>query len=276
MVAAVGLEPGLHIGYRRLKGAPGSWVRRRYVGDRDYETQSFSIADGLSDANGVNVLNFRQAQSEARAWRDHKAAGRGPFTVADAIKLHVEVLAAKGRNTADTEFRARAMILPTLGAELVADLTTERLRAWLMNLAELPPRARTGMGAAQRYRAMSVDHDEAVRRRRNTANRILAILRAALTTAWREGKVPSDHVAAGQTVRECHLRARALFDDRRMHSAHQWLRPQFPPAGARRLGERLPLQRAGPAKSARLQSGQRHACDLALENRQGPPRRAHE
>jgi integrase len=189
------LDPGLHIGYRRLKGRPGSWVRRRYVGDSDYETQSFAIADDLSDANGAGVLNFRQAQTEARAWRDHKAqaaAGRGPFTVADAIKLHVEALAAIGRNTADTEFRARAMILPTLGAELVADLTTERLRAWLMNLAELPPRARTGRGAAQRYRAMSADHDEAVRRRRNTANRILAILRAALTTAWREGKVPSD------------------------------------------------------------------------------------
>jgi integrase len=189
------LDPGLHIGYRRLKGAAGSWARRRYIGDREYETQSFAIADDLSTANGVDVLDFRQAQTETRTWRDHKAqagAGRGPFTVADAVKLHVDALAAKGHNTADTEFRARTMILPTLGTEAVADLTTERLRAWLMSLAAQPPRARTGKGGAQRYRAVSVDRDEAVRRRRNTANRILAILRAALTTAWREGKVPSD------------------------------------------------------------------------------------
>jgi hypothetical protein len=32
------LDPGLHIGYRRMRGGAGSWVRRRYVGERDYET----------------------------------------------------------------------------------------------------------------------------------------------------------------------------------------------------------------------------------------------
>ena len=32
-----------------------------------------------------------------------------------------------------------------------------------------------------------------MRRRRSTANRLLAILRAALTHAWREGRVASDH-----------------------------------------------------------------------------------
>jgi hypothetical protein len=78
------LDPGLRIGYRRLKGGPGSRVRRRHVVDRDYQTQPFAIADDLLDANGINVL---EAQTEARAWRDHKAsagASRRPFTIRSA------------------------------------------------------------------------------------------------------------------------------------------------------------------------------------------------
>jgi integrase len=86
------------------------------------------------------------------------------------------------------------MILPTLGAEIVSELTTETLRAWLTKLAAAPPRVRTAEGAAQRYRkaAEGEDRQEAVRRRRSTANRHFAILRAALTHAWRERRVPSD------------------------------------------------------------------------------------
>jgi hypothetical protein len=108
------------------------------------------------------------------------AAGRGPFTVAAAINLYIEALAAEGRKTTDTEKRASAMILPTLGAEVVSDLTTESLRNWLTKLAAAPPRVRTAKGAAQRYRkaAEGEDHQEAGRRRRSTANRHFAILRA--------------------------------------------------------------------------------------------------
>jgi hypothetical protein len=266
------LDPGLHIGYRRLKGAAGSWVRRRYIGDREYDTQSFASADDLSTANGVDVLDFRQAQAEARAWRDHRAqagAGRGPFTVADAIKLHGEVLAAKGRSIVDTEFRARTMILPVLGNESVAELTTERLRAWLMSLAALPPRARTGKGNPQRYRATRVDHDEAVRRRRNTCNRILAILRAALTTAWREGKVPSDQawrrVKPFENVTSARTRYLTITECTRLLNG---CNPNF-----RRL-VRAALEsgcRYGELCRLRVHDFNPDSGTLAIENRQGPP-----
>jgi integrase len=83
--------------------------------------------------------------------------------------------------------------VPSLGHEVVAELTTEGLRDWLTKLAAAPPRVRTARGEAQRYRKVTEgDHEEAVRRRRSTANRHFAILRAALTHAWREKKVLSD------------------------------------------------------------------------------------
>jgi integrase len=190
------LDPGLHLGYRKLKGQPGRWVVRFYIGKQAYETETIATADDLSRANAVDVLDWQQAQEEARRRRDTRvqaAAGKGPFTVANAIKLYVEALAAEGRKTTDTEQRASAMIIPSLGSEVVAELTTEKLRDWFTKLAAAPPRVRTAKGEMQRYRtATGGDHNEAIRRRRASANRHFAVLRAALTHAWRERKVASD------------------------------------------------------------------------------------
>jgi integrase len=196
------LDPGLHLGYRRLPGdRPGRWVARFYAGGQTYEVQTFATADDLSNANGVDVLDFKQAQEEVRRRRDVRvrgAAGVGPFTVADAVTAYLKALEAEGKKTADTLARANAMILPALGDAAVAELTAEQLRTWLMKLASTPPRMRTPEGASQRHHKAS-DELEAVRRRRSTANRVLAILRAALSHSWRHGKTPSD--AAWRRIR---------------------------------------------------------------------------
>jgi hypothetical protein len=155
----------LHLGYRKLKGLPRRWVVRYYVGEQAYETETIATADDYSTANGVDVLDWQQAQEEARRRRDTRvqaAAGKGPFTVANALRLYIEALAAEGRKTTDTERRADSMILPNLGHEVVAELTTEGLRDWLTKLAAAPPRVRTARGEAQRYRKVTDgDHDEA-------------------------------------------------------------------------------------------------------------------
>jgi integrase len=220
------LDPGLHLGYRKLKGAPGRWVVRHYVGEQSYELRTIATADDLSTANGVDVLDFRQAQEAARTRRDSKvqtATGKGPFTVAEAIRLYIKSLGAKGRKTADTEFRANAMILPSLGAEIVADLTAEKIGSWFEKLASTPPRVRTGKGRAQRYRTPVADADEALRRRRSTANRILAILRAALTHAWRQGRVASDQawrrVKLFENVASARIRYLTIAEGKRLINA---------------------------------------------------------
>lgn len=187
------LDPGLHLGYRRLRNGPGRWVVRLYAGDQTYAVQTMATADDLSTANGVDVLDFRQAQEEARKRRDTRAqaaAGTGGYTVADAIADYLRALEAKGKPIEDTRFRAHAMILPELGAVEVADLTTKVLNGFQMKLASTPPRKRTPKGEPQQYRTAKTDR-ESVRRRRSTANRIVTILRAALRDAWREGRVSS-------------------------------------------------------------------------------------
>ena len=101
-----GLDQGLHVGYRRLKGASGRWAVRFYAGDQSYVTETIATADDLSDANNVDVLDWQQVQAKARALRDARAqnsAGLGPFTVADVLELYLAELAGQGRQIADTE-----------------------------------------------------------------------------------------------------------------------------------------------------------------------------
>ncbi len=190
------IDPGFHIGYRRPQKGAGRWTERLYLGRQIYETNTFATADDISDANGIDVLSFEQAQREARRHRDeraHESSGKGtPITVALAIDRYLEALAGRGRDTADTRSRIKSMILPALGDIELSQLTTERIRHWIREMVNNPPRLRTARGEPQRYRKPKKG-DEALRRRRSTVNRIVAILRAALTNAFREGLVASDH-----------------------------------------------------------------------------------
>jgi integrase len=194
------IEPGLHLGYRRPKGVAGrprvsgKWVVRHYVGGQAYVVETIATADDFSDADGVAVLTFWQAVDVARqrmVSRAHSAAGKGPCTVATAIERYIAGLEARGKDPKDTASRARAMIVPALGQIEIADLTADHIRDWLKALVGTRPRVRTGKGEPQRYRNVPPGK-ESLRRRRATANRLHAILKAALTLAYRDGLVQSD------------------------------------------------------------------------------------
>jgi hypothetical protein len=71
-------EPGVSLGYRKPLSGAGKWVLRLHVGGKnDYTTETFATADDVSDADGVAVLSFWQAQDTAcpsfiiEAVRDH-------------------------------------------------------------------------------------------------------------------------------------------------------------------------------------------------------------
>jgi integrase len=189
-----GLEPGLHIGYRRPLSGPGKWVARHYIGDERYEIEVIAVADDFSDADGVAILNFHQAQSLARSRmvsRAHAAAGKTkPLTVADAIESYIEFLETNRKSGREGRYAANAFILPALGKVEVAALTTDQIQDWLTKLAKAPARIRTKRGNRQQFKTQT--HPENSRRRKSTANRILTVLKAALNRAWRGGKVTSD------------------------------------------------------------------------------------
>lgn len=195
------LEPGLHIGYRRLKGrkgrpaVAGTWVARHYVGGQSYAVEKIGTADDFSDADGTAILSFAQAQDKARARmvrRVHAVNGvAGPLTVQAAVESYLEFLETNRKSAVDTRHRTKAHIYPTLGDVEVATLTTDLLRKWHAELVKALPRTRTKPGKAQQHREFD-GSEEAVRRRRSSANRVLTILKAALNSAFNDGKAPSD------------------------------------------------------------------------------------
>ena len=189
------IERGLHLGYRRLKGKAGTWWARHYIGDQNYQVEPIGAADDFSDADGVAVLSFWHAQTKARELmvrRAHAAAGKhGPLTVKDAVDQYLEWMEGNRKSAADSRKRADAFINPTLGDIECEKLTADVIRKWHMALAKQAPRKRTKPGKKQQYRETTND-DEAIRRRRSTANRVLTILKAALNRAWNEGKLASN------------------------------------------------------------------------------------
>jgi integrase len=197
------LDHELHLGYRKGRTG-GRWVRRSYLGDRQYELETIGTADDHAAADGIAVLDWWQAQALAR--ERHAAALRarqgigpaGPCTVRDALDSYIAWFEVDRKSIVDTRSRIEAMILPELGDVDLARLTAQLIRDWHEALARAPARLRSGKGRELRHRAHDAADPEAVRRRKATANRSLTVLKAALNRAWREGKVATD--AAWRTV----------------------------------------------------------------------------
>jgi integrase len=188
-----GLDQGLHIGYRKGK-IGGKWVVRWRAAD-GYKVETLDgIADDTADANGDVVLNFAQAQAKAREkWVAHERAAKGmpvdagPYTIAACIEDYIAYLANEKKTERDSRWRAEALILPTLGNVVCMDLTKRQIDKWRDAIAAAAPRLRTKKGAEQQeYRDVDENDAEQHRRRRNTANRTLCILKAALNRAWRD------------------------------------------------------------------------------------------
>jgi integrase len=152
-----------------------------------------------SDADGVHVLSFGQAQERARKWfadlalRDREGVQIGPLTVQDCIGQYLDWMGGHRKSGKDSRYRAEALILPALGSVLCNELTTAQLQRWLGDLANSPALLRSGKDAEKRnMRVLDKSDPEAIRKRRASANRVLVILKAALNRAWRAGQVRSD------------------------------------------------------------------------------------
>lgn len=205
------IESGCHIGYRKGKRG-GKWVVRIRrtkeeieKGQDEYEVKTIGTADDVTDADGVRVLDWKQAQNKAReecTKAARAAAGievTGPYTVEDALTDYMKDYRGRGRSVSDTQSRIDAFILPRLGDTEISKLTTRKIKNWHDKLSKEAARVRTRKGKKQKFKAQAVDpttgdvDPEEIRRRRASANRNLTVLKAVLNHAWAEGKVESDN-----------------------------------------------------------------------------------
>jgi len=192
------VHQGAHIGY--YKGdKSSSWVARyRHEGDKGgYRKKTIGKADDFQDADGVNILSYREAQLQAQEWFKQQglvAEGHlptGKYTVQDAINDYGRWYRAHRKSWDKTLNQINAHIIPEFGKKEVSKVTTRQFQDWHHKLAETPPRRRTSK-FDNKPNVGTLDNDEARRKRKSTANRILTILKAALNKAYNDGKVASD------------------------------------------------------------------------------------
>lgn len=164
----VQMDRGLSIAYRRGPNG-GRWIARWYVGDKKYRTEVVGTADDRLDPDGVQVLDFYQAQAKAREIFQRRDDVPSAVTVNDAVTAYIDFLKREKRSGRDAELRLNRLIVPALGARTVASLTLQDLEAWRNGLI---PQA--------------IDDPERLRRSKDTANRVLNYLKAAFNRAARD------------------------------------------------------------------------------------------
>lgn len=185
------ISTGCHIGYYR--GAQGgSWIARcKSGGGNGYFQRRIGEADDIRDADGTDILSFRQAQEQARAWWEDlaTAAGRRPerYTVGDVLDDYLERFT--GKSLEKTRHVIERHIRPALGQRPVRELTTAELTKFQADLASRRSVYRSNRRGEAKERP---DDGDSLRRGRANANRIFTPLRAALNRAFNEGRVADD------------------------------------------------------------------------------------
>ena len=195
------LTQGCYLGYRRtMTMNAGTW-HAKFVPTQgeaaslDRVETTLGPADDLLGADGALCLSYDQAKKKAEEWfptAKRKCTGevirRGKYTVANACEDYVRALdEARSPSLYITRKVIDAVIKPTLGNAPVENLTRPRLQNWLRNVAETPRR--------KPRHGLDPKSDEAQRRHRDSANRYLTVLRAALNCALTEGSVACDGLA---------------------------------------------------------------------------------
>lgn len=196
------ISPGVRLGYRRGRGTigrGGTWLAASRNAQGTRVQTRLGRADDVVSADGAAVLTCEQAKDAARAWAKSLKSGSdaSPALTVDAIlDRYFEARATEGmKSLHDAKSRAALHIRPKLGKLRISELTVDKLRRWRDGMATAPRRLRTAKFAKKpNLRPLDPNDPEAARRRRDTANRTLTTLKAALNWA-RDNRLVDDDTA---------------------------------------------------------------------------------
>jgi integrase len=186
------------IGYRTASGKAGHWLVRLTVpGVKSGRVQaSLGVADDVYDADAIEVLSYDQACERARKWVQgtvvsHKEAKvhKPVQTVAQAVHEYSAYLELERKSAVPVSGTAKCHILDHPIATLpLHALTVAIVEQWRNGIAESPRGNRSGKAPRKpKVFKDEEEREEALRKRKSTANRVLNILRAALNRAVRRG-----------------------------------------------------------------------------------------
>ena len=194
----VRLVAGAQVGYRTGHGKAGRWlVKVTFPGIKNGRAQTaLGAADDLSAADGIEVLTFDQACEKAKKWVDGVTVAtedskilKPAKTVAEAVSDYVDYLKLEKKSSVQTDLTFACYVLKHRIARLpLSALTINLVEGWRDGIAKMPRLNRSGKAPkTPRVFATEEERDEASRKRKSTANRVLNCLKAALNRAVRKG-----------------------------------------------------------------------------------------
>jgi integrase len=124
------LARGVALLYRRNK-KNGTWVLKASDGHGKYWTKAIAEADDHDESNGKAILNFFEAQDQAKklARGEDGSTGNAPITVDGALKDYRHDLEARAANPYNAD-HPRLHLTSLLLAKPVALLTATELKKW--------------------------------------------------------------------------------------------------------------------------------------------------
>jgi len=189
------LEQGLILLYYRGKNR-GSWSVRIYnTKAGKYGEYRIGLADDFRTADGIDVLDFKQAQEGARQIAEEVMLVRtgkikaGPHTVKNAVDDYLDWFKAHRKSHRNVENRLNCHVIPHFGNFLVMDLTRDEIEKWHRKMAQSAPRV-----GGRKTKKKRIRENSDPRARKVTANRTLSYFKAALNRAHMGGKVLCDPV----------------------------------------------------------------------------------
>lgn len=203
-------EYGRGVGYHKYASGRSYWVARIRLRDESYRQRRIGVTeDDLEVGNG---LSFTAACVLASEWfastplRQHASDSRpiGPieyllacpvgdtYTVGHALTELVEwkrLIAARSHFLTVVTL-INYHILPKLFSLPAADMNSERLRLFVKDVLETPPKL--GNQPVKARRPIERMSEDQLRRRKKTVNTLIGLLRMALVMAWENGRIDSD------------------------------------------------------------------------------------
>jgi integrase len=171
------LRTGAHLGYRKLEQGEGTWIAkwRDEAGKRHYKALGTILDDSSRSA-------FDKARRECEAWFNELERGASPKgeTVEDICKLYVENRRKHvgERNANDAEGRFRRLVYDKpIGRKELSKLKPLDVERWLFE--QIPDED-------------EVEDPDQIRRAKDSANRNLVALKAALNRALESRLISSD------------------------------------------------------------------------------------
>jgi integrase len=189
------IAPGQYLVYRKPNDkSSGKWTALWYNPQTKTRTKHLiGVADDYRDSDGIAILSYEQAQTQAVEWFQHQerqalendgeVINNGPVTVSNVIDAYFQEAERRGmKSIVRSRQSINLWVVPAFGNVEVSKLTRTKLERWLDSVANSGRSIRTKLGREPAFAPAPVTEEEK-RVRRASANKVWNLFHAALEFA---------------------------------------------------------------------------------------------